>query len=130
MPRLMGIDFGAKRVGVALSDESGKVAFPKAVLPNDRMLVGELVAFAKTYGISEIVMGESKGNRGEDNPIAERARALAAELKRETGAELHYEPEYYSSQEVRMHTGASRVDAEAAAVILNSFLTKRYGSHD
>lgn len=130
MAKLMGIDYGSKRVGIALSDENGKIAFPHAVFPNDRTLMGDLTALAKRHQVSEIVIGESKRSRDEENPIAARARALGLELERETTARVHFEPEYYSSQEVRTHTGATRVDAEAAAVILNSFLTKRYGSHD
>lgn len=130
MARVMGIDYGSRRVGVALTDEDGRVAFPKAVLPNDKFLLSSLKELIEGHGVTELVFGESKDNTGQDNPIAESARSLARMLEADTGVTIHLEPEFWSSQEVRTHTGASRVDAEAAAVILNSFLTKRHGTHD
>lgn len=130
MARVMGIDFGSKRVGVALTDESGRVAFPKAVLPNDRFLTSSLAELIVGHSVSEVVIGESKDNAGNENSIARSARVLGHTLEADTGVTIYYEPEFYSSQEVRTHTGVLRVDAEAAAVILNSFLTKRYGNHD
>lgn len=130
MARCMGIDYGAKRVGVALSDEDGRVAFPKAVLPNDRYLQSSLKELIDGHAVTEIVIGESKDNTGTDNSIARSARALGHLLEADTGVTIYFEPEFWSSQEVRAHTGARHVDAEAAAIILNSFLTKRHGNHD
>jgi putative Holliday junction resolvase len=129
MARLLGIDFGLKRVGVALTDEEGKIAFPKAVLPNDKTLTDELVRLITTNSVTEVVLGESLDNRGVENKVARSAKALGRELAEDTGVTVHFEPEFYSSQEVRTHTGEYRVDAEAAAVILNSFLTKRHGNN-
>lgn len=131
MARLIGIDYGAKRIGVALSDEDGRIAFPKAVFPNDSHLVRSVTQLLSEFGVREVVIGESKDNRGGDNPIAERARAFGVELERASNATIYFEPEFYSSQEVRTHTGSRHdVDAAAAAVILNSFLTKRHDYHD
>lgn len=151
MVRILGIDYGSKRVGVALTDEEGRVAFPKAVIPNDRHLESTIVEMIAGHHVAEVVIGESKDNRGADNPTLKDARSLARVLEADTGVTIHFEPEYYSSQEARTHTGSrpvrkpfrsslgdherkrsrsssfAPVDAEAAAVILNSFLTKRYG---
>jgi putative holliday junction resolvase len=130
MARLLGIDYGAKRIGLALSDEDGRIAFPKTVIPNDVQLVSAVSALIREYGVLEVVIGESKDNRGGDNPIAEKARAFGADLARSSGVTIYFEPEFYSSQEVRVHTGSRHdVDAGAAAVILNSFLTKRHEHH-
>ena len=125
MARIMGIDYGSKRVGVALTDESGSVAFPKAVLPNDKFLMSAVKELIVAHDVGEVVIGESKNNQGADNSIARSARAFANGLSEE-GVTIHLEPEFYSSQEARAHTGAAQVDAEAAAIILNSFLNKRY----
>ena len=130
MARVMGLDYGSKRIGVALTDEDGRVAFPKAVIPNDRYVLSTLKEMLLSHAVSELVVGESKDNAGADNAVAQSARTLARHLEADTGVTIHFEPEFWSSQEVRTHTGATRVDAEAAAVILNSFLTKRYGNHD
>ncbi len=130
MARLMGIDYGARRIGVALTDTDGRVAFPKAVIPNDRFLLGALKALVTGHEVSEVIIGESKDNRGVENPVAHSARVLGQELETDLGVTIHYEPEFWTSQEVRAHTGERAVDAEAATIILNSFLTKRHGSHD
>lgn len=130
MAKIVGIDYGTKRVGVAVTDEEGRVAFPKAVLPNDRMLLGTLSDMISTEGAEEVIIGESRNNQGQENSVARSARAFADNLARVTAVTIHFEPEFYSSQEVRTHTGGYSVDAAAAAVILNSFLTKRHGTYD
>lgn len=129
MGRLLGIDYGTKRVGVALTDEDGRVAFPKAVFPNDKYLLGALTQLVVGHAVEEVVIGESTDNSGGENAIARDARSLGRDLAHASGVTIHYEPEFWSSQEVRAHTGERAVDAEAATVILNSFLTKRHGTH-
>ena len=130
MAKILGIDYGARRIGVAMSDESGKVAFPKAVLPNDKMLVTELKKMIADDGVTEVIVGESKNKDGGENEIMLKVHQLADELARDTAVTIHFEPEYYSSQEVRAHGGSTGflVDAEAASIILNSFLSKRHGT--
>lgn len=127
----MGIDYGLKRVGVAITDQSGSVAFPKAVLPNNASLMRDIVKMIADEGVSEVVVGESRQAMGDgDNPIAKNIRFFAEQLGREAPVTMHFEPEQYTSQEARAHTGEALVDARAAAIILNSFLTKRHGTHD
>lgn len=128
MAKILGIDYGTKRVGVAVTDLSGSVAFPKAVFPNDRTLMRDMVAFIQKEGIEEVVLGESINNKGEENSVTKNIRKFAADLAREASVTIYFEPEYYSSQEARTHTGDRLVDAEAAAIILNSYLTKRHGN--
>ncbi len=135
MAKIMGIDYGTKRVGVAITDEAERVAFPKAALPNDRTLMRDLVQMIKDEGVTEVVVGESKNSSGGDNEVTKNIRKFMDDLAREAGVTIHTEPEFYSTQEVRTHTGQYLVDAQAAAIILNSFLTKRnpmsdYGHND
>lgn len=130
--KYLGIDYGEKRVGVAVSDDAGRVAFAKATLPNDRMLM-TTVTDLLADGV-EVVIGESKAPSGADNPIMVKARAFAAELER-AGYVVHWEPEYYTSVEARRNAaevGASTafVDAEAAAIILTSYLNRINGLSD
>lgn len=123
----LGIDYGEKRVGIAVSDENGLLASPRAVFPNNRSLVSDLAALIKKEGVQAIVVGESRGRSGEDNPIMERARRFARDLERETGLAVHFEPEFYTSREARRLTAdtpQTLVDAEAAAIILSSFLSR------
>ena len=136
----MGIDYGTKRVGVALTDESGLVATPEGVYPNDPELVHTLRALIEEEGVVEIVMGESKNNQGTDNQVMKEARDFAHLLSESTGVPVQFEPEFYTSKEVRAtrteieHRGETQrkqtqsdktaVDAHAAAIILNSYIAK------
>lgn len=128
----IGIDYGTKRVGVAVSDDSGVVAFPRMTLLNDRTLMGELVAFIEKENPGEIVLGESVGPTG-DNPVMKDIRFFADELTRLTGVPVAFASEFGTSAEARQNAEAngaakSFVDAEAAALILNSYLA-HYGNH-
>jgi putative Holliday junction resolvase len=120
-----GIDFGLKRIGVALSDEEGRMAFPKATVPNDKMLMPFLREFLAKENVETVIVGESHAKSGEDNPIQANIRHFVQELGRETGLSVEYEPEFYTSAEARRLTGKQTVDAEAATIILESYLNRR-----
>lgn len=130
--RILAIDYGSKRVGVALTDESGSLAFPHGVFPRDRALIASLLELIQAKKVGVVVVGESKAPDGSDNPVMYGARELAGDLERETGLPVHFEPEFYSSYEARQLTDKKLVDAEAAAIILTSYLqrTKQYADHD
>lgn len=124
--KLIGIDYGTRRVGVAVSDDVGRLAFPKMTLPNNAMLLGELAAFIRKEKAEAIVLGESKDLAGADNPVMAPARRFAEALEQEVGLLVHFEPEWYTSKEARrLKDGARAVDAEAAAIILTSYLDKQ-----
>ena len=124
--KIIGIDYGGKRVGIALSDDNGTMAFPKAIFPNDRMLMTSMVELIKKEGVKKIIIGESKNKDGEDNPIMQKVKQFAGDLERETGLDVYFEPEYYTSLEARRLTeGKALVDAEAAAIILNSYIDSK-----
>lgn len=122
--RILAIDYGSKRVGLALSDTTGKLAFPHGALPNDRALLGSLLELIKQKEVGTVVMGESRAPDGADNPIMKRARQCAADIERESGVTVVFEPEFYSSYEARQLTDKKLVDAEAAAIILGSYLDR------
>jgi putative Holliday junction resolvase len=122
----MGIDYGSKNVGIALSDESGSLAFPKEVLQNDAMLLPRILDLIKVERVGEIVVGHSLDNKGIENPIMKAARKLGDQLKEAANIPVSLEPEFYTSQEAQRIQGDHDIlDASAAAIILNSFLQKR-----
>lgn len=123
--RFMGIDYGTKRVGIALSDVEGKVGFPHGVFANDSELLGKVAALAHEKGVEAFVVGESKNNSGKDNEVMARARQFTDVLGRMTHIPVFFESEQFTSQQVRKemdHKG--EVDAEAAAIILNSHIER------
>ncbi len=128
MGRFLGIDFGSKRVGVALSDESKKIAMPLAVLPNDRTLFREIKGFCESRDVEAIVMGESKDFKGKSNSIMKSIELFKAELERDLKLPVYLEPEFLTSEHAKRAQGDHPLlDASAAALILQSFLDK--GNH-
>lgn len=124
--RLLGIDYGTKRVGVALTDERGTMAFPHSVLQNDGELVQNLVTLVESENVGKIVIGHSLDNAGAANAAHEGARELMDDLTLHTGLPIELEPEQYSTQEAKRLQGKTdKTDASAAAIILNSFITKQ-----
>lgn len=126
--RLLGIDFGRKRVGIAVSDEEQKIAFPKAVYLNDKKLISRIVEYCKDNSVVGIVLGESKNFKGEDNSVMKDILRFKIKIEKTISLPVFMEPEFMSSSEA----GKMRVpgddeemlDASAAAVILQSYLDK------
>ncbi len=124
--KYLGIDFGIKRVGLALSDEEGKVAFPLDVLSNDKRLHERIKQICKSEKIESIVIGESKDFGGKDNIIMKDAKVFGTELKKTIKLPIHWEHEFYTSREAeRLQGKHGMLDASAAAIILKSYLDKQ-----
>ena len=140
--RLMGIDPGERRVGVALSDELGFLASPLCILERRSWAVdvAKLAELVSTHDVSEIVVGHPKTLRGEIGPQARRAERFAKELGGAVSVPVRLWDERYSTAEAtellsharKRPAGRGRapvrVDAVAAAVILQGFLDARRSS--
>lgn len=120
--RLMAIDYGGKRVGIASTDESGSFALPRFVFPNDRHLLEEILEFKMKEGIERIVIGESKNFLGQPNVIQKDIDNLKKMLE-EKGVEVVLHPEVFTTQEAIRLQGANELtDASAAAIILKDYM--------
>ena len=123
--RYLGIDYGAKRVGVAVSNETNEFALPLAVLPNDQDLLSVFKKIIAEKKIEAVVLGESKNFKGEDNRIMAAISDFKASLEREAGLPVFLEPEFMTSAEAEHIQGKTAMhDASAAALILKSYLDK------
>ena len=123
--RILGIDYGAKRVGVSVSDESMKFGLPLSVITNSDELVAELIKIAKDNETKEIVLGESRQYNMTANKILPEILALKSELEK-LGYIVHLELEFMTSMQARRLQGKNDMtDASAAALILQSYLDKR-----
>lgn len=126
--KFIGIDYGEKKIGIALSDKEGQVAFPKLVIKNKgiektALEIGDLM---EKWEVEEVVVGRSSNLKGEDNLVMREVRSFVDTLKRKTEKEVHLEPEFYTSLEAGRITGRTgRLDAQAAAIILQSFINKK-----
>ena len=122
----MGIDYGKKRVGVALSDTNGRVAFPETILKNDATFMPTLLALIEKKEVKAIVLGHSKNLDGSDNALQVSVNELMTDLTLATGLPVHLEAEFFSTQEAKRWQGKTEhLDAQAAAIILDRFLVKQ-----
>lgn len=123
--RLLGIDYGTKRVGLALTDDKGMMAFPHGVVPNDRTLIKEIETVAREKGVGKIVIGHSLNREGNPNKVHAAVEDLMLTLTLSLGLPIELEPEQYSTQEaLRIQGKTAHTDASAATIILNSYLQK------
>ena len=122
--RYLGIDFGQKRVGIAVSDEDGKIAFPTAVLANDPNLMKNIVDLCMKNQVETVIMGESRNYQGQINDIMWKIQGFKKQLET-IGFEVVFEPEFMTSVQASQITGENKMlDASAAAIILQSYLNK------
>ena len=123
--KCLGIDYGTKRIGLAISDEEGKIAFPRAILENKEGFIERIVEFIEKEKIERIVIGESVNTKGEDNKIMEEVDALSLVLKNKTGIFVAEEKEFFTSVEARRFQDGGSVDDSAAAIMLQRYLDKQ-----
>jgi putative Holliday junction resolvase len=123
--KYIGIDYGTKRVGIAVSDEEGKMAFPYDVFPADEKLIQKIKEVCTDRGIGAVVIGESKNFAGDDNAIMNNIKKFSEKLKKEIGLPIIFEPEFLTSaQASRIQGNVAGLDASAATIILQSFLDR------
>ena len=122
---IIGIDYGTKRVGIAFSDTSEMLAFPKKNVLATEQLLERLLQEIHEQKAHLVVLGHSMNSQGEDNPVMKEVHQLKKDLE-ENNIQVVLEPEFLSSQEARRFQGRdAEIDASAAAVILQRFLDRR-----
>jgi putative Holliday junction resolvase len=127
--RILAVDFGEKRIGLATSDASGRLATPRVTLhrKSDEAVLDELARFAAQEEIALAVFGIPRSPEGVESPLAGRIRSFAAKFERKTGLPAHFHEETLTSNEAarRLPPGAPKedIDREAAAVLLEDYLS-------
>lgn len=136
--RIVGLDVGARRVGVAVSDPTCTLARPMQVLSlapgaDAATAVGDAVRrlAAEDDGVESIVIGLPRRLDGSPNEMTAQVRALGEALRVRTGLPVHFQDERLSSREAESRLALrerdwrrrkARLDAAAAAVILQDYL--------
>jgi putative Holliday junction resolvase len=135
-PRLMGLDVGNRRIGVAVSDELGLTAQPVMTLErkhNRRDDLRSLRRLARRFGVAAIVVGNPVRLSGEESLQTTKVQAFAAELGELTGIPIHLWDERLTTHEAHQilyEAGHPRqqhkrvVDQVAATLILQSFINE------
>ena len=134
--KIMALDYGDARTGVALSDRTGSIVGQTAVLPSRRedRLLEALEALVRDNEVGEVVMGYPRNMNGTEGPRAELYRAFAEKLSARLGMEVRLWDERRTTVEAHQilsehnYHGKKRkntVDAVAASLILEGYLAFR-----
>ena len=124
--KILGVDFGTKKIGIAISGGDGNFALPKLVIDNNKSLLENIEEIIKKEKISEIVIGESINYKGQENPVMKDIKNFAGVLEEKFSLPINFEPEFLTSHQAKSIQGEDKMtDASAAALILQSFLDKR-----
>ena len=122
--KYLGVDYGAKRVGLAISDEAGAIAFPRATVPNDEKLLQFVYRMCEEEHVATVVIGDTRSHSGGENPVTAQADKFIEEFARLTAIPIERAPEMWSSIEASRYApeGKGHDDSSAAAIILQRFL--------
>ncbi len=134
--RFLGVDFGTRRIGLAVSDPSGAIAFPAGTLESRglRRDLESLCALVKEREVTRIVVGLPLHMDGRRGPEAEAAEKFAAQLGEATGLPVDLFDERWTTREAERaleetgRRGRRRrqvVDSVAASLLLRAYLERR-----
>jgi len=130
---LLGLDFGDKTIGVAVSDKSKTIASPIITIKRKGVLkdIEELLSILKEYDVGGIILGLPLSLDGSENERTEKVRKFAQELKKCKDIKIAFQDERYSSdviyKELRKNSISKekikkKIDQMAASYILQGFL--------
>jgi putative Holliday junction resolvase len=133
--KYIGIDYGTKNIGIALSDEGGRVAFPHVTISAGRDALSQIAALIQKEGVGAVVIGESRDFAGEKNEVMEDIEQFKKDIEELTSLPVHYEREFFTSamaarqfepeeKSRKQNPSQEKLDASAAALILQSFLDR------
>lgn len=134
--RIMAIDYGDARTGVAVSDLTGMMAGYTTVIPGHKReaVITELLRLVRSYQVEEVVVGLPRNMDGTEGARAQLCRTFAEELEkvlrlpvimwdeRRTTVEAHA---ILHQSGKRMKEHKKNVDAVAASLILESYLMRK-----
>lgn len=137
--RAMGVDYGTRRIGLALSDPTGTLATPLTTLvrrAGRRAPIARILELARQHQVDRFVLGLPLHPQEGENRWTAEARDFGRRLRDRSGLPVHLVDESYSSAEAEAkirviglkrakREDKARIDAGAAAIILQDWLDAR-----
>ena len=142
--RILGLDYGQKTVGVAISDEHAIIAQPLETIERKhenklRQTFARIEAIIEQYNVDKIVLGLPKMMNNTEGVRVELTKEFAENLERRTGIVIEFEDERLTTVEANRileETGVpvsgrkEHIDKMAAAIILQSYLDREANKHE
>ncbi|MEJ2085572.1 MAG: Holliday junction resolvase RuvX [Acidobacteriota bacterium] len=136
--KVLAIDFGEERIGLAISDAAGTLALPLTTIrrESDRQAISRIHDIARREGIEMFVVGDPRNMDGTRGESTLRAESFSRKLESATGLSCVLVDETLTSEaakerlveagvDLRRHR--ERIDAVAAQILLEEFLSRGYG---
>jgi putative Holliday junction resolvase len=125
--RVLALDYGSARCGVAVSDPSGTLATPLAAIerPATRRGMGRIAALVREHGAERVVVGLPLTLAGNEGAQAEEARDFAGRLRATLAIPVDLHDERLTTRQAERSGGRADADSRAAAHLLESYLAAR-----
>lgn len=121
--RMLGIDYGTKRIGFAVGDTDQKIAFPRDVVEGRDKALDYVDRMIDNEGVKKIVIGIPIRHSGEEGELAGDIRVFAKEITEKFGVDVVFQNEILSTKAIQQGTVTKdKIDAASAALILQSYL--------
>ena len=132
--RYLAIDYGDKRTGLALCDQGETISSPLKTLKTGKNLIDNIVAIIIEQDVAAVVIGLPLNMDETEGPVAKRVRGFGSKLKDSLDIPVYFHDERLSSFDAEQKLAGrmtrkkkkARVDALAAAAILQSFLDSKH----
>ena len=123
--RILGIDYGTKRIGFAVGDTDQKIAFPRDVVRERAKALDYVDRMIDQEGVKKVILGIPMRHSGEEGELTGEIRAFADEITEKFGVDVVFQNEILSTKAIQPGTAArDKIDAASAALILQSYLDK------
>jgi len=122
--KYLGIDYGDRKVGLAIGDDEVKIASPYSVLVNNKKLLGELKQIIQQQGINQIIVGVPLGLNGSQSDQFRKVRKFILQLEEQIDSPIIEEDEKLTSAYAQRLGGGKMDDDVAAMLILQSYFDK------
>lgn len=124
--RYLGIDYGDKRIGIALSDEQGILAFPLATVENGKNAVNQIKKICSEQEAERIIIGLPLSFAMKETEQTEKVRLFAGKLSKEINLPIEFENEILTSKMAgKERVNRQKIDESSAALILQSWIDKK-----
>ncbi|KKP98718.1 MAG: hypothetical protein US79_C0002G0084 [Parcubacteria group bacterium GW2011_GWC1_38_17] len=123
--RYLGIDYGDKRIGIALSDERGVFAFPFSTIENDKKVINSIKKICSEQEVEKIIVGLPLSFSMQETEQTQKVKEFAQKLGKGVDLPIEFENEILTSKMAdKQGVGKQNIDESSAALILQGWLDR------